>query len=88
MPIFLLPVAVGGLALTALGLGVKRILEELPQQPVFPPGTRGHEAWARWMPMVLETGDMVGRLMNAEPGSIVMHQNVSTLQSVVASSAG
>lgn len=47
MPIFLLPVAVGGLALTALGLGVKRFLEELPQQSSFPPGTRGHEAWAR-----------------------------------------
>lgn len=45
----------------------------------------GHEAWARWMPMVLETGDMIGRLMNAEAGSVVMHQNVSTLQSVVAS---
>jgi hypothetical protein len=47
MPIILLPFAIGGLALTALGLGVKRILEELPRQPAFPPGTRGHEAWAR-----------------------------------------
>ena len=47
MPIILLPFAIGGLALTALGLGVKRFLEELPQQPAFPPGTRGHEAWAR-----------------------------------------
>jgi len=47
MPIFLLPFALGGLALTALGLGVKRILEELPSQPAFPQGTPGWEAWAR-----------------------------------------
>jgi len=47
MPIFLLPLAVGGLALTALGLGVKRILEELSPQSAFPQGTQGWEAWAR-----------------------------------------
>jgi hypothetical protein len=47
MPIFLLPVAIGGLALTALGLGVKRLLEESPSRPAFPQGTQGREAWAR-----------------------------------------
>jgi hypothetical protein len=46
MPIFL-PFAIGGLALTALGLGVKRILEELSPRSAFPQGTQGQEAWAR-----------------------------------------
>ena len=47
--------------------------------------TEGIEAWDRWFPMITEVGDMVGRLMNAQPGSVVMHQNVSTLESILAS---
>jgi hypothetical protein len=46
MPIFL-PLTLGGLALTALGLGVKWILEELQSRPAFPEGTRARDAWAR-----------------------------------------
>ncbi|MEB3195744.1 MAG: aminotransferase class V-fold PLP-dependent enzyme [Candidatus Sericytochromatia bacterium] len=45
----------------------------------------GIEAWDTWFPMIQETGDMVGRLMNAAPGSVLMHQNVSTLQGILAS---
>lgn len=47
--------------------------------------TEGADAWETWMPLVQETGDMVGRLMNAAPGSVMMHQNVSTVQSLLAS---
>jgi hypothetical protein len=46
MPIFV-PVALGGIALVALGLGVKRALEELSPPPSFGEGTRAHEAQAR-----------------------------------------
>ena len=47
--------------------------------------TEGADAWETWMPMVLETGDLVGRIMNAPAGSVVMHPNVSTVQSLIAS---
>jgi hypothetical protein len=46
MPIFL-PVALGGLALTALGLGVKRVLEEASGHSSFGEGTPAAEAMAR-----------------------------------------
>jgi len=49
-------------------------------------GTESVEAWHRWLPFVIECGDRVGRLIGAPPGSVFMSQNVSTLQSVVASS--
>jgi kynureninase len=47
--------------------------------------TEGVLAWDRWLPMVVEIGDEVGRLMGAPPGSMMMHQNVATLVSVVLS---
>ncbi|MEB3330364.1 MAG: aminotransferase class V-fold PLP-dependent enzyme [Candidatus Sericytochromatia bacterium] len=47
--------------------------------------TDGIEAWETWFPLILQTGDMVGKLMNAPQGSVMMHQNVSTLQSILAS---
>lgn len=47
--------------------------------------TDGIEAWDTWFPMIQDTGDMLGRLMNAPAGSVMMHQNVSTLQSILAS---
>lgn len=45
----------------------------------------GVEAWDRWLPMVTETGDRIGALVNAPKGSVLMHQNVSTLQAIAAS---
>ena len=48
--------------------------------------TRGVLAWDEWLPMVTATGDEVGRLMGAPAGSVVMHQNVSTLVSIILSS--
>jgi len=48
-------------------------------------GSQSVEAWHRWLPFVIECGDRVGRLFGAPPGSVLMSQNVSTLQAVVAS---
>ncbi len=41
--------------------------------------TRGVLAWDEWLPMVTRIGDQVGALMGAPAGSVMMHQNVSTL---------
>ncbi len=42
-------------------------------------------AWDGWIPRVAETGDLIGRIVNAPKGTVMMHQNVSTLQALVAS---
>lgn len=48
--------------------------------------TRGVRAWHEgWWDMAIETGDLVGRVIGAPPGSVTMHQNV-TLASAVAAS--
>ena len=48
--------------------------------------TRGVRAWAEgWWQMPLTVGDEVGRIIGAEPGSVVMHQNVSICQSLILS---
>jgi kynureninase len=48
--------------------------------------TRGVRAWAEgWWQMPVATGDKVGRVIGAAPGSVVMHQNVSVCQSLVLS---
>ncbi len=47
--------------------------------------TEGVLAWHRWLPMVAETADLVGSIINAPKGSMMMHQNVSTLTSIVIS---
>ncbi len=48
--------------------------------------TRGIRAWAEgWWEMPVTTGDKIARLLGAEPGSVVMHQNVSVCQSLVLS---
>ncbi len=45
----------------------------------------GVVAWHRWLPMVGETAAKVGSIINAPPGTVMMHQNVSTLTSVLIS---
>src|SRR5207249_1372328 len=45
----------------------------------------GVEAWHEWLPMVTKTGDLIGRLIGAPAGTVVMHQNVSTLSAILAS---
>jgi len=48
--------------------------------------TRGVRAWAEgWWEMPVSVGDEVGRIIGADPSSVVMHQNVSVCQSLVLS---
>jgi len=48
--------------------------------------TRGVRAWAEgWWDMPVATGDEVARIIGADPGTIVMHQNVSVCQSLIIS---
>ena len=48
--------------------------------------TRGVRAWAEgWWDMPVTVGDEVARIIGADPGTVVMHQNVSICQSLVIS---
>ncbi len=43
------------------------------------------EAWWDWLPMVTQAGDEIGRIIGAPPGTVAMHQNVSTWMGIIAS---
>lgn len=45
----------------------------------------GVVAWHHWMPLVAETAGLVGSILNAPKGTMMMHQNVSTLTSILIS---
>ena len=48
--------------------------------------TRGVRAWAEgWWDMPITTGNEVARIIGADPGTVVMHQNVSICQSLILS---
>jgi kynureninase len=48
--------------------------------------TRGIRAWGEgWWTMPLEVGDQIGRIIGAEPGTTVMHQNVAVAEAIVLS---
>lgn len=47
--------------------------------------TEGVEAWEQWLPMMNEVADRVGRFFNAEPGTVMLNQNVSYFEACVAS---
>ena len=48
--------------------------------------TKGVEAWGSdWFPEVRRVADLLGTLIGAPPGSVVVHQNVATLVSMVLS---
>lgn len=48
--------------------------------------TRGVRAWSEgWWTSPVDVGNVLGRVMNAPEDSVVMHQNVSLIQSIVAS---
>lgn len=48
--------------------------------------SRGVRAWAEgWWDMPLTVGDEVARIIGADPGTVVMHQNVSVCQSLILS---
>jgi kynureninase len=47
---------------------------------------RGIRAWEeRWFALPTEVGDLLGQILNAEPGSISMHENVTLAQAVALS---
>ena len=43
------------------------------------------EAWHEWLPMVSKAGDEIGAIIGAPPGTVTMHQNVSTWMGIIAS---
>ncbi|HEY9233334.1 MAG TPA: aminotransferase class V-fold PLP-dependent enzyme [Blastocatellia bacterium] len=46
--------------------------------------TRGIRAWEEgWWEMPRTVGDLVGKIIGAQPGEVVMHQNVSVCQSLI-----
>lgn len=48
--------------------------------------TRGVRAWAEgWWSAPVDVGNVLAKLLNAPPNSVVMHQNVSVIQALVAS---
>ncbi len=48
--------------------------------------TRGVRAWAEgWWSAPIEVGNLLARIMNAPQGTVVMHQNVSVIESIIAS---
>lgn len=48
--------------------------------------TRGIRSWAEgWWSSPVDTGNLVGKILDAPEGSVVMHQNVSVIQGLVAS---
>src|ERR1044071_2814438 len=48
--------------------------------------SRGVRAWAEgWWDMPVTVGDEVARIIGADPGSVVMHQNVSICESLILS---
>jgi kynureninase len=48
-------------------------------------GAEGVTAWHHWLPEVGRFGDEIGRLFGAPSGSVILHQNVSILQAILAS---
>ena len=49
--------------------------------------TRGVRAWSEgWWTSPVDVGNVLGRIMNAAENTVVMHQNVSLIQSIVGSS--
>src|SRR5438128_8267463 len=48
--------------------------------------TRGVRGWEeRWWEMPIEIGDKIGRVIGARPGSVSMHENVTTAHMVALS---
>lgn len=48
--------------------------------------TRGVRAWAEgWWEMPITVGDDIAQIIGADPGTVVMHQNVSVCQSLILS---
>ncbi len=69
----------------SLGAMPKRAAEAL-QQFADTWASRGIRAWEEgWWELPLTIGDLIGSIIGARPGEVVMHQNVSICQSIVVS---
>jgi kynureninase len=69
-------------SLGAMPEGVFGKLEAFAQQWA----TRGVRSWGEgWWSAPIDVGNVVAKLMNAPEGSVVMHQNVSVIQSIIGS---
>ena len=69
-------------SLGAMPSGVFAKLEAYAQQW----STRGVRSWSEgWWTSPVDVGNVLGKIMNAPAGSVVMHQNVSIIQSILAS---
>src|SRR5688572_30394060 len=47
--------------------------------------TKSITAWSDWLPEVDRAAERIAKIISAPPGSVIMHQNVSTIMSVLAS---
>ena len=69
----------------SLGAMPRRVSERL-QEFADTWATRGIRAWEEgWWEMPVTVGDLIGSIIGAGPGGVVMHQNVSICQWIVAS---
>src|SRR5580765_482885 len=69
----------------SLGAMPKRTYERLNEYAEIW-ATRGVRAWAEgWWDMPVTIGDEVAKIIGADPGSVVMHQNVSICESLILS---
>ncbi|HEX8353060.1 MAG TPA: aminotransferase class V-fold PLP-dependent enzyme [Pyrinomonadaceae bacterium] len=81
------PILEGAVYLISHSLGaMPRRAQERLQAYAETWATRGVRAWAEgWWEMPLAVGDEVARIIGADPGAVVMHQNVSVCQSIILS---
>jgi kynureninase len=69
-------------SLGAMPSGVAKRLQDYAEQWA----TRGVRAWTEgWWSAPVDVGNVLGKIMNAPENSVVMHQNVAVIQSMVAS---
>src|ERR1035438_964304 len=69
----------------SLGAMPRRTADSL-QQFAETWASRGIRAWEEgWWQMPVTVGDLIGSVIGAGTGNVVMHQNVSTCQTIVAS---
>lgn len=47
--------------------------------------SRGVVSWEKWLPLVSKVGDLVGLIIGARPGEVMMIQNVSIAESILIS---
>jgi kynureninase len=68
-------------SLGAMPRGARATMEQFFQQWE----TESIEAWHEWLPYVTDLGNVIADVVGVPHGSVVMNQNVSTIQSIVAS---